>query len=261
MSADEAARPVRYRDAKPRQRFWFRVVVIVMSIVVLGVLLVVADMLIRGYAEDRVSSEVEKSLPTSVEGDVTTMIDGPSIITQLIGGRLDQVHLTSDDLTVQGFPVVAAIDLTGVPTDTSKPIESATGTFTLGQETVAGLMAASGIEGDIALGAGGLSYTTGTAFLGQNIDVTIQTRPVLDSGRMVFRADSAQLSLAGFDFDATALLDRVVPNGLSVCVAQYLPADVSLDAVDIVGDEAVIDLSATDLVLDESALARTGVCN
>jgi hypothetical protein len=232
-----------------------------MSLVVIAGLLVVAELAARAYAEDRVSSEIESRLPAGVEGDVDVHLGGLSVIAQYLTGTINEVSLSSDNLTVQGYPVAAQVHLSGVPVDTTKTIESAAGTVTLSETAVAGMLADRDIEGTVELGDDNLSYTTSAQIFGQNIDFTVVTRPVLDAGRIVFRGESAQIAGGAFDFDATQLLDLVAPEGLSVCVAQYLPADIALDAVDITRGKAVIDFSATDLSLDGAALARTGVCN
>lgn len=239
-------------------------VAIVILVVLLVVAALIADIAIRAYAEDRVASEIEQQLPPGVEGEVAVEIGGFSVVQQYLAGRFDEVGLRAPELTIDGYPVAASVDLAGVPVEggaVEGAIESVAGTVDIPQETVAGLIASRGVVGDITLGDDSLQYRTSTEVLGQELGFQVITRPVLDAGRIVFRAESAQIDGAGLEFDATQLLDLVAPEGLSVCVAQYLPEAIELRSVEIVGSEAIVDLTATDLLIDEASLARTGVCN
>lgn len=242
---------------------WLIAVVVLLALLAGAV--VVADIVIRGIAQDQVAAGIEEQLPAEVEGEVAVEIGGFSVIQQYLAGSFDEVDLSAPALTVSGFPASAEVALRGIPIDRSGTvtgtIDRAVGTVTIPQGSVAGLIASRGVEGDITLGDGDLQYRTSTTILGQEIGFGISARPVIDTGRIVFAPQSAQIDGAGFDFDATQLLNLVVPEGLSVCVAQYLPEAIELRSVEIVGSAAIVDLAAQDLSLDGDALARTGVCN
>jgi hypothetical protein len=59
---------------------------------------------------------------------------------------------------------------------------------------------------------------------------------------------------------ASRLLELVVPDGISVCVAEVLPDSVVLDGLEVAGGTARIHFSGEDVVLTQEALARTGSC-
>jgi hypothetical protein len=262
MSAgsQRAERPLRYRDAGHRDRRRFRLVAVIVAILVLAGLLVVGDMALRAYADERVASEIESRLPENVDGDVRVRIGGTSVILQYLTGRFDEVRLGSDNLTVDGIPVEADVELTGVPVDTAKTVDGATGRLSLTEDAVGSLLAAQGVDGDISLTGGNLAYRTETEVLGQTISLEFAATPAIDAGRIVFTPQEASISAGGVDVGLDALIPVLEPDALSICVAQYLPPTIELGSV-LVGDgQAVVNLTAKDLPLTESALSATGTC-
>jgi hypothetical protein len=262
MSDDRTDRPraVRYRDAHPTSRRRFRVIVLVMSIIVVAGLLVVGDLAIRAYAEDRVASEIESRLPDQVEGDVDVSIGGFSVVAQYLTGRFDDVRLVSEGVTVAGVPVEADITLNGVPVDTSQPVEHAEGAFSLDQDAVASLLASQGIDGAVTFDGGLLRYEADTLVFGQTLTVGFTATPSIDGGRIVFTPDDASVSAGGVDLDLDALFPVLAPEGLAICVAQYLPSAIALGDVAIADGHATVSLTAENLPLTESALRETGTC-
>src|SRR5665213_2507164 len=67
----------------PRLRLLLWIVVPIVSLVAL---FFIADGIVRAYAEGRVASEIEKSLPENVSGDVSVHIGGLSVIQQYLSG-------------------------------------------------------------------------------------------------------------------------------------------------------------------------------
>lgn len=261
MTAEPAPRALRYRDASPRHRRRMWIIVPLVLIVVVATLLVVLNLAGRAIAEQYVADQVEKSLPAGVQGDVTARIRGPFLLLQYLRGRMDEVDLTSDDLTVQGVPLRADLQLHGVPVDTSKPVERLTGGVALDESAVGALLATQGYKGDVALRGGAVEYSDDTKLFGATVQYVITARPSLSGGRLDLAPQSAEIRSGGVDIDASQLLNRVAPDGLSVCVAQYLPASIGIDSLLVGNGSARIALSGTDVLLTSNALARTGSCS
>ncbi|WP_210508663.1 hypothetical protein [Naasia sp. SYSU D00057] len=71
---------------------------------------------------------------------------------------------------------------------------------------------------------------------------------------------SAAVRSGDVDLDASALLDRVAPDGLSVCLAEYLPDTIVLDSLQVGDGSARVTFSGEDVVLTEQGLAQRGAC-
>ena len=63
------------------------------------------------------------------------------------------------------------------------------------------------------------------------------------------------------ELDADALLERVAPDGLSVCLAEYLPDTIGLDALQVGDGAASVAVAGEGVTLNEEALARHGGCD
>lgn len=262
MTDARASEPptIRYRDAPPRSRRRFRIIVVVMAIIVVAGLLVVGDLAIRAYAEDRVASEIESRLPEQVDGDVDVSIGGFSVVAQYLAGRFDEVGLVSDGLTVAGVPVDADVQLRGVPVDTSRPVERAAGEFSLTEDAVASLLAAQGVEGEVTFDGGDLRYSAETVVFGQTLTLAFAATPSIEGGSIVFTPEDASVSAGGVDLNLDQLFPVIAPEGLTICVAEYLPTAVELGDVTIADGRASVTLTATNLPLTEAALRDTGSC-
>jgi hypothetical protein len=261
VTAEARPRPIRYRDATPRHRRRLWIIVPLVLVIVLATLLVVLNFVGRAVAEDYIATKVEQDLPEGVEGDVSVRIRGAFLLVQYLSGRMDEIDLSSDDLTVQGVPVTANLQLRGVPVDLSKPVSRLTGGAVVDERAVQAMLSAQGYSGKVALTGGAVEYTDETQLFGGTVQYAITARPSLAAGRLDLSPQSAEIRSGGIDIDATQLLRRVAPDGISVCVAEYLPERIAIDSL-LVGDGSVsIGLSGSDVLLTSDALARTGTCS
>jgi hypothetical protein len=246
-------------DTAPRRRrlawLWWLLGVVVL----IGVLLVVGDIAGRAYAEGRVADEIESRLPQGVEGQVDVTIGGGSFLAQLASGRIDQVDLDAPSLVANGVPFSAHVTATGVPTDLSKPIEHATGTFSLDQAAVDSVVSLP--EGaSLVLGDGTVSYDQTGEFLGFQIGYTVTGVVSAEGTSVRIEPTGAELTQGSNALDVSGLVDRLAGSAVTVCVAQYLPLGVSLDTLDVTSGRASAVATLDDFVLDESTLSTLGTC-
>lgn len=262
MTAERAtSRPVRYRDASRKGRRTFWLVVPFVTVVVLATLVVVVGIVGRAVAEDYLAKQIEQSLPAGVHGTVSVRLRGAFLLAQYLSGRLDQVDISSDDLTVNGIRVPARVTLQGAPIDLTQPVTRARGSAVLDQAALKSMLASAGYPGSVALTAGGLQYSDRTTILGATIEYTLLARPSVAGGRLDFAPLSAEVRSGGISLDATQLLGRVAPNGLSVCLARYLPQGVAVNALALGDGTARVDLRGDGVVLTQDALSRMGSCS
>lgn len=257
-----APAPAPARSPRRRRRGLWAMVWISVSLVVLVVLFFIADGVARAYAEGRVKAEIEQNLPDFVSGDVTVKIGGTSVIAQYLTGSFDQVELDAPKLTVQGIPLSASVVASGVPIDLTKPVSDLAGTITISQSSINSLLRLPGATGDVTLGEGTLQYDGTTTVLGLPIGYKVTVEPTADGQSILLRPTKAEVTAGGGNLDLSRLLGTVVGSKpLSVCVAQYLPAGVTVDDVTVNPAEATIHLTAHDLVLSQSTLATKGSCS
>ncbi|THG31504.1 LmeA family phospholipid-binding protein [Naasia lichenicola] len=235
--------------------------IVILALLGFGAFLV-GDPIARTATEKGISDGIEQQLPPEVEGTVVTEVGGGSMIRQFIAGTIDEISLDSDQLTVSGAPATVHVDLRNVPTDyQNKPTESAAGNLRFTDSAAAQLLAQQGVRGVISFGNGIVNYSDSATVLGQDLPFTVVLQPALENGVVSFTPTAASVEIGGIDIDASRLIDVVAPEGLSICVAQYLPSALQLNRVTISEHQAVVGFSAHDITFSEQTMASTGSCS
>jgi len=228
-------------------------------VVVLGVLVVVADVAVRAYAQGRAADEIEKQLPENVQGDVDVSIGGFSMLSQLVSGSFDQVMLDAPALTVDGIPLSAHVVAEGVPTDLAKPVGDIRAAVTLDQQAVDSVVTLPG-DATLTLGEGDVSYQGTLSILGLTLGYTA-TGDVSASGTdVVIQPTDAALTQGSNALDLGGALSGLVKDPVTVCVAEYLPQGAQIESLVVHPDEATATLTASDFVLSEDSLRTFGTC-
>jgi hypothetical protein len=257
-AAQPAPRPAR------RGRVLRRVVVVlVVLLVVLGIGAVVADGALRSYAQDRVARDIESQLPDGVDGNVDVAIGGTSMILQYLSGTLDRVHLTGRGLTVNGTPLDADVQATGVPVDQTKPVDHAVGRFGVDEAALTELLASTtDAPADVTIVRGAVEYSAPVSLLGLELSYDVTAKPRIEGDTVVFTPTGAALSAGEGSFDVGDLLgsDRLASLAFPVCAAQYLPAGTRLTDLDLEPGRATVTVEASSLRLSGDAFSTMGSC-
>lgn len=248
------------RRRRPR---WLRLLLwIGIPVVVIVVLLVVVDSAARAYAEQRVSDEIEKNLPADVKGQVTTHIGGFSVLQQYLSGTFQRVELDAPKVVANGAPLSAKLVATGVPTDFSKPISHATGTLSIGQDSLNKLVQIPGATGDITLGAGTIGYDGSISLLGLPVQYTVTATPEAAGDQVLLKPEKANLKTGAGNVNLDRLLQALTSQGpFPVCAAQYLPEGVQVDDIQVSPGHATVRLTASDFVMNDTFLKSKGSCS
>lgn len=247
----------------PKRRRTLRLVLwIVIPIVALVAVFFIADAIVRSVAEQRISAEVEKSLPAEVKGDISTHIGGVSVLQQYLSGRFEKVALDAPKLSVNGSPLAATITATGVPSDFSKPVQSIAGSLTISQSSLNKLVTVPGVDGDLALGTGTLSYNGTASLLGLPIGYTVTVAPEAAGRTVNLQPVDAKVTTGGAGaLDLSTLVKALTSRGpIPVCVAQYLPDGVLVNDIAITKGTATVTLNAEQFVVNEKSLQSKGSC-
>ncbi len=250
------------RPPRRRRRRWPAVLLIVLLVLALlgTIAFIVGDRWVRDRAEAQIEQTVGSSLPDGVEGGVVARVDGFSALQQVVTGEFDHVTLRSRDLTVAGASSSAVVELYGVPVD-GGPIADATARLTVGQRAFRGLPALQRVNAaDPVLGAGTVSTSLVQRVLGLSVTVGVTLTPSLEDQVVHLEPTAATLTAGPATVPATAIVQQLLPDGVDVCAAQYLPQGVRLTRLGVVRGAAQATLQARDLDLDRLDGAATGTC-
>ena len=257
-------------DTKPlpvvqprRRRHPLRTTVIVLLVlaVLAAVALVVGDGVFRGYAERQIDTDVQRSLPKGVTGTVHSRIEGGSAIQQWLQGSFDDVLLTSDDLRIEGGAASARVRVHGLPVDGSGTVRSATGSLTISQASLKNLAPLEAAQATApTLGSGTVATSVKRTVLGVPITIGVTLVPSVRGKFVHLSPTKATLKSGPISVPGTVLIRTLLPDGISVCAAKYLPPAVRLTAIDVRSGSATISLVATGLDLDALQRGATGSC-
>ena len=255
---------------KPRRPARRLLVTLLALIVLVGVFFAV-DAGLRGYAQDRVASEIDAGLPEGVTGDVDVAIGGTSVIVQYLTGSFDRVQLTAPALSVNDVPASVSIVATGVPTDTSAPIGHVDGTIDLDQAALNALLQTALAEADadpaardaeLTLGTNEITYAGELSVFGLSIGYQAAATPSVTDDSLLLTPTDAQVTSGAGSLDVSRLVDLALGSTpISLCVAGYLPQGVTLSDVQTTPERARITLESSTLTLTEQSLSTLGSCS
>jgi hypothetical protein len=235
----------------------------------------IADAAARSYGEGLAEDEIAARLPAAVSGDVSVAIGGFSVIGQYLTGSFERVDLTAPELTFDGAPAAVHIRATGVPTDTTQPIEQVSGTIDLGETALNTLLAAANEDQgtaatgpvqagatELRLGTDAVTYAGSVAIFGFDIGYQATATPSATADSLVLTPTGAELSTDAGSLNVDDLLQLVLgEEPVSICVAQYLPQGVTLSGVNVTPERARITLESSTLTLTEQSLTTLGSCS
>ncbi|GAA4738144.1 hypothetical protein GCM10025783_05840 [Amnibacterium soli] len=252
------------RTVRRRRRGRRALLITLIVLVVLAVLAVIAfvigDRVFRSTAEAQIEQTVSQSLPDGVTGKVTAKIGGSSALLQYLHGSFDDVTLTSQSLRVAGAPASAVVHVAGLPVK-GGTVDRATASFVIGQAAFKDVPALRNAGATApTLGNDSVATTLTRKVLGLDVKVGVRLKPSLSGQTVHLRPTSATLTAGPATIPATAIVQQLLPNGVSVCAASYLPRGIDVTSVRVRTGEAVVGLVANGVDLNTLESAPTGSC-
>lgn len=244
-----------------RRRRWPWVLLVI--VVVLALLAVAAELLIRSLLPGVVRSAVIErlQLPAGQQLDVET--DG-ILLPQVIAGRLDTLRLSTDEVTVRGVTGAVDVTATGVPLY-GGDLNGATGRMRVGEDQFTALLATADLPVEtVAFDAPDATLSGTVGVLGLDVPVAVTVTPDVVDGDL--RLTPGSLSVGGLVVDAAQVQSVLGPLGISltqtqtVCIADRIPAGVTVTGLQIEGPEAVIDAVVDGAIISDASLRAPGVC-
>ncbi|WP_127472717.1 DUF2993 domain-containing protein [Microbacterium sulfonylureivorans] len=268
MSADDQATqqlPDWEHTQAPKRRWWPWLVAFAIVVVLAIVAWFAAEAIARDLVSRTIEGEVSERLSLPADHEVDVEVAG-MMIPQLIGGSLTEVTVSSDDVPVGAFEGDVTITATDVPIREGADMGGATATVTLDEAQLQGLL--STIDGfpaeSVGLAEPDVTMATELQVFGVGFPVGVSMTPSVTDGDIVLTPTSFEL--AGAQIDAGQLsqqfgaLADVVVRDWTVCLAQYIPAGVTMTDVRVDGDVLVADADVDGAIVNDPALQANGTC-
>jgi hypothetical protein len=251
-----------------RRRVWPWIVgfaiVAVLAVIAWFAAEAIARQVVSGIVRDQVRTQL--SLPADQQIDV--VIEG-AVVPQLIAGTLTEVTVSSDDVTVGGDAGEVTGDMSvvarGVPVR-GGDIEAADATLALDEQQLRDLM--SNVEDfpadSLGLAAPNVTMSVDLTLFGATFPVGAALTPSAADGDLVLTP--ASLQIGGAEVSAAELEDRFgrlaagVVRDWDVCIAEYLPAGVTLTGVEVTGEQVVAGFAVDGAIANDPALQENGTC-
>lgn len=254
------------REVPRRRRPLVALSVVILILGMLVVVAVVVDSAVRTTVEERIGGEIRGALALPSDAPLDVEIGGTSMLLQLLAGSIDRVKVESESVTLGGLTGPARLVARGVPTDTSRPVDSVALEFGATEESLTAISAnLSGLPiTSVAIDHDEIDVSASFEALFISLPLGVGLRPAADQGQIAFTPTSIRLGDA--EFDAGELRDRFGALGeralqtQNLCIAQYLPASLALEDVRLDDPRMVLTFGGSDVLLDEASLSVVGNC-
>ncbi|WP_217183520.1 DUF2993 domain-containing protein [Streptomyces sp. AC495_CC817] len=247
--------------APAKRRRWPWVLLVI--VVVLAVLGVAAELLARSILPGVVRAVVvqQLDLPADQQLDVEA---GGLLVPQLIGGTLDSVRMSTDEITVEGITGAVDMTATGVPLR-GGDLGGAKGTVRIDETQFATLFAETELPvDDVAFSAPDATMSGTVTVLGLPVPLALTVTPGIVDGDLELTPRS--IELGGIAVDAEQVkatlggLGQRIAAPQRLCIADQLPAGISITGLSIKGQDAVIGFDVDGAIVTDAALRAKGVC-
>ena len=250
----------------PRKSLARRIIPPIIILSILGGLVVTAavgaDKFARSAVTGVIQGKVAETLKIANENDVKVDLgDGP-FIGQAVTGSIDDVTVRVPDATFNGYTGALTIRATGVPTDQTEP-ESLAISLTLegdnAKQFAQQLRPSSRAKVLLRDGA----VTVSRSFNG--LPAAIAYIPTVEDGKIVLtpdkiRIDNNPMSIGEFIESPFGKAGASLTEQRTVCVADKLPAKLTLDSITVEKDSFAIAASGSGVALSSAGLTTLGVC-
>lgn len=249
-------------NAAPRKRRrWPWVLLIV--VIVLAVLAVAAELIARAVLPGIVRSIVIEQLDLPADQQLDVEAEG-ILLPQLISGSLDTLHLSTDSLTLEGITGAADVTATGVPLR-GGDLGGAAGTIRIDQEQFTSLLSGTDLPVEsVEFEAPNATVAGSFSVFGASVPLSLTFLPGALDGDLELTPVAASIGGLDIDLDDAASALGSLGEGLTrtqqICIADRLPAGLTLTGVEIVDGAAVIDLDVDGAIVSDAALQDKGVC-
>lgn len=254
-------------DRRRRRRI---IIVVGVLLALLGALVAAAfvgESIARQQGTLLIATEVREVFSLEEDHPVEVTFVGFSVLAQAATGQLEGITVTVPELPVGELRGDLEIIATGVPLDLEQPTERLQAVYRVAEGDLAGLSGflAGTVVNDIELDDRLIRFGTGFELFGAAFELAIGVEPSVQDGGLAFTPRSIEFNGQSLDVEALrsqfgSIVDPLL-EPRDFCVAELLPAALTLTAVQVGDDQLVIVLSAEDTALGGPGFAQQGSCD
>jgi len=249
----------------PRRRTGRWIIASIVVIVLLAGAVVAAEFIARSVVTNTVRALVVDKVGLPDDQGVDVQVAG-IVLPQLIAGRLDDVTIASDDLSLGPLTGDVLVEMRGVPVSGGAASEGGTASIRLDEQQLRALLATlpDFPSGTVALAAPDVTFTSQLSVLGIAIPVAVAVAPGVSDGDLTLTPSTFELG--GNTIDAGTLRTQfggvadTVLDTRTLCIADRLPAALTLTSATVQGQDLVAAFDVAGGVLNDPALQRDGSC-
>ncbi len=242
----------------------------IIAIVIIAGLAVVAWFVAEHIARDILTRTVREQIITQLALPEDQQIDvgvNEPVLPQVLGGTLDRLDVSSDDVALGGVVADVSVRATDVPIRVdAEDIGSAEATITFGEDQLQTLL--TGVEGipetGLTLTPPTASFDTELQLFALTVPVGVDLTPSADAGAIVLTPTAVRVSGAEIAADALRRQFGVAGEALlsprEICIADRLPAGLVLREVRVEDAALVAEVDVDGAIIRDAALQANGTC-
>jgi hypothetical protein len=235
--------------------------------VVLVVLVIGAEVAARTLAPTIIREQLVANLGLAEDQQIDVGLPGPVLLPYLVVGNLPEMTLSAQDVEVEGLAGDVKVALQDVPVWGGTDWSGGQARVTLDEgQTRALLGQVDGFPVDsFSFDDPDVALDTELEVFGQAIPLGVRLGVGADDGDILLAPTT--FLLAGTEISADALRQQVGPllgsfaEQWPVCIAEYLPAALTLTDVAVAGETVVADFEIDSAILRDASAQQPGTCD
>jgi len=250
----------------PRRRTGRWIAVLVVVVVLLAGALVAAEFIARSVVTSTVRSLVVKNVGLPDDQNVDVSVAG-LVLPQLVGGRLDEVAVSSNDVTLGPITGDVRVDLRGVPVSGDAAADGGVASVRLDQNELKALLAEVPDlpASTVTVAAPDVKLETSLSLFGISIPVGVGVTPGAEAGDLTLTPSSFQVGGNAIDADTLrgqfgGVADAVLKT-TSLCIADRLPRGLTLTSATVQGQDLVATFDVAGGIVNDPSLQSDGTCD
>lgn len=246
---------------KKRRRGVIALVIIVALVVVLAV---AGELTARAVVPGIVADKVRSALKLPSDHPVTVGVGDQIMLLSLAQSRLDDVDISSRDVTFEALTVDAMAHAARVSFDGT--MSDAVISAEITAENLLALLPADSIPiDDLRLDAGNAILSTSFAAFGATIPLSLTMQPSIADGDLLLAPQS--LSIGNLDLSVDDVSSLASAAGIDtsepirLCLRGEIPAGVTLTSATASGGVLRVEAQIADTIATDAALQANGTCS
>lgn len=249
-----------------RRRRWPWIVALIVVVALAIGAWFAGDAIARSIVKQTIREQAITQLSLPADQQIDVELDG-AVLLGLIVGSLPEVRVASDDVPLGQLTADISVVAQDVPVHGGGDWSGAYATATLDQAQLEALLATlDGFPADtVEIDAPDVAVTFELNALVTKVPVGVALTPRAENGDLVL--SPASLRIADAEISAESIVQQfgalasTVVRDWDVCIAQYLPAAVTLTGVRVDPDAVVADFEIDSAILRDASAQENGTCS